>query len=126
MSANPKYEFSDLTDRIIRIAIDVHIALGPGFVEKIYQRALYLELKGNGIKFNRERKIAVSYKKISLGYGTVDFDVEDKVLVEIKAVSEINTIHTAQLLSYLKAANRRVGLVLNFARQTLEIKRIAN
>lgn len=121
-----EYKYSDLTDRIIKIAIDVHKSLGPGFVEKIYQRALYLELKNSGIKFTRERKIVVVYKKVNLGYETVDFDVDDKVLVEIKAVSAINEIHMAQTLSYLKSSGREVGLILNFARPTLEIKRLIN
>lgn len=126
MLVNNKYPNSELTNKIIKIAIDVHKALGPGFVEKIYQRALYLEFRNNKLKFSREKKIIVQYKKINLGYETVDFDIENLVLVEIKAVSEINNIHRAQLLSYLKAANRKTGLILNFARPTLEIKRMAN
>lgn len=126
MSVKSEYKYSQLTDRIINLAISVHKTLGPGFVEKIYQRALYLEFKNQKFTFSREKKIIVSYKNVNLGYETVDFDIEGKVLVEIKAVSEISTIHMAQLISYLKAANRSVGLVLNFARPTLEIKRIAN
>lgn len=126
MPVNKLYKFSDLTDKIIRIAIGIHKDLGPGFVEKIYQRALYLEFKNQKFTFSREKKIIVSYKNVNLGYETVDFDIEGKVLVEIKAVSKINPIHIAQLISYLKAANRSVGLILNFARPTLEIKRIVN
>lgn len=126
MPVKSEYQYSDLTDRIIKIAIDVHKALGPGFVEKIYQRALYLEFKNNKLKFNRERKIVVMYKKVNLGYETVDFDIEDKVLVETKAVTEINKIHIAQVISYLKSANRKVGLILNFAKPILEIKRVIN
>lgn len=126
MSVKNEYQYSDLTDKIIKIAIDIHKTLGPGFVEKIYQRALYLEFKSNKIKFYREKKIMVAYKNVNLGYEKVDFDVEEKVLVEVKAVVEINEIHKAQLLSYLKGANRKVGLLLNFARPTLEIKRVVN
>lgn len=126
MLRNKIYPLSDLTERIIKVAIDVHKSLGPGFTEKIYQRALYLELKRANLKFSREKKITIMFKKVNLGYDTIDFDVENKVLLELKSVSEINQIHIAQLLSYLKAANRKVGLILNFAKPVLEIKRIAN
>ena len=126
MAIKNEYQYSDLTDKIIKIAIDIHKTLGPGFVEKIYQRALYLEFKNNKLKFEREKKISVSYKGINLGYEKVDFDLEEKVIVEIKAVSEINEIHIAQLLSYLKTTHHKVGLILNFARPTLEIKRVVN
>ena len=126
MSIKNEYQFSDLTDKIIGIGINIHKELGPGFVEKIYQRALYLELKNSKLRFTRERKLIIYYKKVNLGYETVDFEIEGKVLIEIKAVSEINDIHRAQLLSYLKSSGCKVGLILNFARPTLEIKRIIN
>lgn len=126
MSTDNTYRYSELTERIIKIAINVHKSLGPGFVEKIYQRALYLEFKNNRLKFNREKKIDVIYKKVNLGYEQIDFDIEEKVLIEVKAVSEINAIHISQLLSYLKAAKRNIGLILNFAKPTLDIKRVVN
>ena len=126
MSVKSEYKFSDLTDKIIRIGIDIHKNLGPGFVEKIYQRALYLELKNSKLGFTREKRLTIYCKKVNLGYETVDFEIEDKVLIEVKAVSEINDIHRAQLLSYLKSSGCKVGLILNFARPTLEIKRIIN
>ena len=71
MSIKNEYQFSDLTDKIIRIGIDIHKNLGPGFVEKIYQRALYLELKNSKLGFTRERKLTIYYKKVNLGYETV-------------------------------------------------------
>ncbi|MDO8620680.1 MAG: GxxExxY protein [Candidatus Levybacteria bacterium] len=126
MSIKSEYQYSDLTEKIIKIAIDVHKNLGPGFVEKIYQRALYLELKNSRLGFTREKRLSIYYKKVNLGYETVDFEIEGKVLIEVKAVSEINDIHRAQLLSYLKSSGYKVGLILNFARPTLEIKRIIN
>lgn len=126
MSVKSEYQYSDLTGQIIKIAIDIHKNLGPGFVEKIYQRALYLEFKNSKFKFAREKKILVNYKNINIGYETVDFDVEERVLVEVKAVSMINEIHLAQVLSYLKSSGRRVGLILNFARSVLEIKRVVS
>lgn len=126
MPVKSDYKFSDLTDKIIGIAINIHKDLGPGFVEKIYQRALYLDFKNSKIKFIREKKLSIWYKKVNLGYETVDFEVEEKVLIEVKAVSEINDIHKAQLISYLKSSGCQVGLILNFARPTLEIKRLIN
>lgn len=126
MPVKSEYLYSDITDKIIKIAIDIHKTLGPGFVEKIYQRALYLEFKRHKFNFTRERKITVMYNKVNLGYEQVDFDIEKKLLLEIKAVGEISPIHVAQLLSYLKASGYKIGLLLNFARPTLEIKRIAN
>ena len=126
MPINRIYKFSDLTDKIIRIGIDIHKSLGPGFVEKIYQRALYLEFKNSKLGFVREKRLSIYYKKVNLGYETVDFEAEGKVLIEVKAVSEINDIHRAQLLSYLKSSGCKVGLILNFAGPTLEIKRMIN
>lgn len=76
--------------------------------------------------FSREEKINVIYNGVNLGYEQVDFDIENKVLVEVKTVSEINEIHIAQVISYLKASKRKVGLILNFAKPRLEIKRVVN
>ncbi len=126
MSIRNEYQYSELTDKIIKLAIDVHKTLGPGFVEKIYQRALYLEFKKSGLRFNRERKVSIIYRGANLGYEQVDFDIENKVLVEVKAISEINAIHIAQVISYLKASKKKVGLILNFAKPKLEIKRVIN
>ena len=100
MSVKSDYKFSDLTDKIIGIGINIHKELGPGFVEKIYQRALYLELKNSKLRFTRERKLIIYYKKVNLGYETVDFEIEGKVLIEIKAVSEINDIHTMNIIDF--------------------------
>lgn len=119
-----KYLYSELTSKIIKLAIKAHKALGPGFVEKIYQRALYLEFKRNKLDFEREKQIYIYYNKANLGYEKVDFIVEDKVIVELKAVEKINEIHIAQMISYLKASGCKIGLILNFANRKLEIKRI--
>ena len=119
-----EYPNKDLTEQIIKIAINIHKALGPGFIEKVYQRALYLDLKRSPLKFEREKTIEIRYKGINLGYEKVDFIIENKVVLELKTVSEIQEIHKAQILSYLKAGNCRIGLILNFAKPILEIKRI--
>jgi GxxExxY protein len=119
-----KLEHGEITREIIGLAMKVHNELGPGFVEKVYQRAMYLELKPSKLKFEREKKIGIVYKKALIGYGQVDFIVDNKVLVELKAVTEINDIHIAQMISYLKAAKKQVGLILNFAGKKLEWKRV--
>lgn len=119
-----KYLYSELTAKIIELAIKVHKALGPGFVEKIYQRALYLEFKNNKLDFEREKQIYIHYYKANLGYEKVDFIIENKVIVELKAVEKINDIHLAQMISYLKASGCQIGLILNFAAKRLEIKRV--
>lgn len=119
-----KYLYSELTAKIIKLAIKVHKALGPGFVEKIYQRALYLEFKNNNLDFEREKQIYIHYYKANLGYEKVDFIIENKVIVELKAVEKINDIHLAQMISYLKASGCQIGLILNFAAKRLEIKRV--
>ncbi len=115
-----------LTERIIGLAIKVHKTLGPGFVEKIYEKAMAYEFKQNKIGFREQAEIRVKYEKIELGHQRIDFLVEDEIIVELKCVSEISEIHEAQILSYLKTANRRVGLILNFARKKLDIKRMVN
>jgi len=115
-----------ITERIIGIAINIHNMLGPGFVEKIYEKAMAYEFKKNKIRFAEEAEIRVKYKTIELGYQRVDFLVEDEVIVELKCVGELNNIHSAQMLSYLKTADKRVGLILNFAENKLGIKRMVN
>jgi len=119
-------ELNNLSRRIIGLAINVHKKLGPGFIEKIYEKALAYEFKGQEIKFTNQAIIRVKYNDLFLGNQRVDFMVENEVILELKAVSELNNIHEAQMLSYLKTANKRLGLILNFALATLEIKRIVN
>ena len=119
-------QLDKLTERIIGIAIEIHNKLGPGFVEKIYEKAMVYELKENNIRFREQADINVRYKNVELGYQRVDLLVEDEVVVELKSVSELNGIHFAQMLSYLKMSNKRVGLILNFAEGKLKVKRVVN
>lgn len=126
MTVNKKYLYSELTDKIIKSASKVHKILGPGLVEILYQRALKIELSKNGIKAEREKKIEMLYGGINIGFDKVDFDIDERVLVELKAVNDLNEIHKAQMISYLKSSGRKVGLVINFGKLSLEIKRIIN
>lgn len=124
MSINEKYLYSSLTDKIINLAINIHKKLGPGFVEKIYEKVLDYELIKNKIDFERQKLIKVKYENILLGDQRIDFLIEDKIVLELKAVSEINEIHIAQMISYLKTIDKKLGLILNFAKNKLEIKRV--
>ena len=119
-------ELDKLTERIIGIAMKIHNKLGPGFVEKIYEKAMAYEFKKNKIRFVEEGEIKVKYETMELGYQRVDFLIEDEVIVELKCVGELNNIHSAQMLSYLKTTDKRVGLMLNFAESKLGIKRMVN
>ena len=112
--------------QVIGVAIYVHMQLGPGFPEKIYQRALYLELKKQGINLERESKLEIKWGRALLGYQIVDFVINTNLLVEIKATSEIIDAHIAQVVSYLKAADLKLGLILNFGTPKLSIKRVVN
>lgn len=116
----------NLTNRVIGIAIDVHKQLGPGFAEKVYQRALYLELQRNQLPIEREYKIQLRWKDVYIGYHLVDFLVNGQLILELKATGETQDIHKWQLLSYLKAANKQLGLLLNFGSKVLGIKRVIN
>ena len=105
----------DLTEQIIGAAIEVHKYWGPGLVESIYEKSLAIELEKQGIPFKRQMELELSYKGVSLGEDfRLDLIVGDKVVVELKVVKELAPIHEAQLLTYMKLTNCKVGLLLNF------------
>jgi GxxExxY protein len=113
----------DLTDRIISAAIRVHRDLGPGFLENIYEEALAVEFALSGIQFVRQKAIPLFYKDHQIGEHRLDFLVEGKLIVELKAISALEDIHFAVGRSYLKATHLEDGLLLNFATAPLTIKR---
>lgn len=118
------YPHSHLTKQIIGLAIKIHKQIGPGFREKYYQRAMYLELQKTRLKFKREKKICIPYGKITLGYHIADFIVENKIIIELKSMKELTSVEIGQLTSYLRLTGYKVGLLLNFGQPTLEIKRV--
>ena len=120
-----EYPLSELTGRIIAAAQQVHRELGPGYEERIYQRALALELPAHALDFSREVWIDVLYKGQKIGRKRVDFIIEG-VLAELKAKAEIEAVAIIQTLSYLEASGFHVGLLLNFGSKSLEIKRLIN
>ena len=113
-----------LTHAVIGCAMTVHSTLGNGFQEVIYQRALAIELEQNGIFFIREQEMPIFYKHPDIGTRRVDFLVEKKLLVELKAVSILEDVHLAQGLNYLTAYNLEIGLLVNFGACKLEFKRL--
>jgi GxxExxY protein len=114
----------DLTYTIIGCAMKVHSVLGNGFQEVIYQRALSIEMRKQGIAFERELEMPLFYDGLSIGSRRVDFLVENTVMVELKALVKIEDVHLAQGLNYLVAYKVDLGLLLNFGAQSLEVKRL--
>ncbi len=123
---NEKYKYSDLTSKIIGLAMEVHRQLGNGFQEVIYQRALEIEFINNSISFSREHEMPVFYKNQQIGLRRVDFLVENVVSVELKAIIELQDVHLAQAINYLEAYDLEVGLLINFGAKSLQFKRISN
>ncbi len=121
---NNEYPLSELTGKIIGCAMEVHRHLGNGFQEVIYQRALSIELNLQNIEHEREMEMPLSYKGNGIGTRRVDFFVDNKVMVEIKAVKELEDVHLAQAINYLEAYQMDIGLLLNFGNTSLQFKRV--
>jgi len=123
---NTDLKYSDITERIIGASFKVHSFLGNGFQEVIYQRSLAYEMSQKDLVFAREIEQDIFYKELKEPIGTrrADFVVEDKVLVEIKAIKELEDVHLAQALNYLKAYKLEVGLLINFGSKSLTFKRL--
>src|SRR3972149_6309130 len=119
-----QYLHSELTGRIIGCAMEVHRTLGNGFQEVIYQRALEIEMAQQGLAFGREHEMQIFYKGVEIGTRRVDFFVEEKVMVELKAVVQLEDVHLAQAINYLEAYGLEVGLLLNFGNRSLQFKRV--
>lgn len=121
-----EYKYSALTGKIIGCAMQVHSALGNGFQEVIYQRALEYEMQLQGIEFSREYEMPVFYKDLQVGTRRVDFLVEGKISVELKALTKMEPVHLAQAINYLEAYNLEIGLLINFGNTKLEFHRLEN
>jgi len=108
-------EFDGLSSRVIGCALEVHRELGPGLLESTYEQCLAHELKLNGIRFELQHPLPVEYKGVRLDCGyRVDVLVEDKLIIELKSVEQIKSIHEAQLLTYMRLAGVGIGLLINF------------
>lgn len=123
---NKTYKYSEETGKIIGLAMEVHREMGNGFQEVIYQRALEIEFARHFIPFQREFEMPVLYKGEDIGTRRVDFLIDKKISVEIKAVIKLESVHLAQAINYLEAYNLEVGLLINFGAESLQVKRLLN
>ena len=115
---------NELSQRVIGCAFEVSNTLGAGFFEKIYEKALCVEFEKDGLNFQCQKPVTVEYKDVLVGEYIADIVVEGRLLLELKAVSALSSEHEAQLMNYLKATGLAVGLLLNFGRPKLGIKRM--
>jgi len=120
------YKYSDLTGKIIGCAMTVHKVLGNGFQEVIYQRALAIEFRLADISFDREFEMPIFYRDSQIGTRRVDFLIQDKISVELKAITKLEDVHLAQAINYLEAYNLEIGLLINFGEMSLNFKRLTN
>jgi len=119
-------KYRDLTYDIIGCAMEVHKYLGNGFQEVIYQRALAIEMSSRGINYSREFEMKIMYKDQEIGTRRVDFFVDNKIIVEIKALIALENVHLAQAMNYVEAYDLEIGLLINFGARSLEHKRVHN
>ena len=123
---NTDYKYSDLTGKIIGCAIEVHNIIGPGFQEKIYQRALAIEMSLQGLSFVEQFSHTVFYKGEIAGGRRSDYIVEGVISVEIKALSQTDDADLNQAINYLEAYRLEIGLLINFGSRRLQVKRVIN
>ncbi|MDR0448388.1 MAG: GxxExxY protein [Treponema sp.] len=122
-------EFEDITEKIIKCAMDVHTALGPGLLENAYKECLFHKLNKTGLYVEKEKPLPVVFEGISLDCGyRIDLLVENSVVIELKSIKNIDDIHMAQILTYLRLGKFKVGLIINFNVLSLKdgIKRVVN
>jgi len=122
-------EYEELTEKIIKCAIDVHDSLGPGLLENVYKECLFFKLRKAGLYAEKEKSLPVIFEEVNLDCGyRMDILVENSVVVELKSVKKIDDIHLAQMLTYLKLGKYKVGLIINFNVKLLinGLKRVVN
>lgn len=109
------FKEQELTQQILKCAYDVHSALGPGLLEKVYEECLFYDLKTSGLRVERQVEMSIEYKKVEIEAGfKIDLLVEDKVVLELKSVLELHPIYTAQLFTYMKLSGCSIGYLMNF------------
>ena len=121
-----KAYYDSLTELIIGCAFSVSNILGCGFLEKVYENALLLELEDSGLRVEPQKQIRVFYKEKVVGDYIADMVVEGEIIVELKAVKSIENIHFAQCQNYLKATGNKLGLIINFGEEKVKVRRVAN
>jgi GxxExxY protein len=124
MKPGTELEHEELTNKIIGCAIEVHKKLGPGFIESIYENAFIIELKRKELPFERQKEVVIQYDGNEVGKHRLDLIVADTIVVELKAMRNIEDIHFVIVRSYLKALGKEHGLLINFSKKILEVKRV--
>ena len=124
MNSGKGLEHETLTEKIIGCAIEVHKRLGPGFLESIYENAFIIELQKQNLQVERQREIVIKHDSVEVGRHRLDIIVNDTIVVELKAVKNIEDVHFAIVKSYLKALGKEHGLLINFSKPVLEVKRV--
>jgi GxxExxY protein len=117
-------EHEELTNKIIGCAIEVHKKLGPGFLESIYENAFIIELQKRNLQVERQREVPIEYDGVEVGRHMLDLILDGTIVVELKAVRNIEDVHFAIVRSYLKALGKEHGLLINFSKKILEVKRV--
>ena len=121
-----KLIYPDLSYKVMGLAMSVHRELGPGFMEKVYENALMLLLNQNSIPSQQQIPLKVMFKGVIVGDYIADILVDDKIIIELKACEKMDNIHKAQVINYLKATNKKLGLLINFGKKGLEYERLIN
>jgi GxxExxY protein len=124
MKAGIGLEYEQLTERIIGCAIEVHKKLGPGFLESIYENAFIIELQKQNLQVERQREVVIQYDSVEVGRHRLDLIIDDTIVVELKAVKNVEDVHFAIVKSYLKALGKEHGLIINFSKKVIEVKRV--
>jgi len=124
--AAPGYKHSEITEKVIGASMKVHQKMRNGYQERIYHSCLSIELKKSGLAFSEEVELPIFYENTEVGKRRADFLVENKIIVEIKAVSELTDTHLAQALNYLEVLHLEIGLLINFGAKSLEFRRVIN
>jgi GxxExxY protein len=122
-------EFEELTEKIIKSAMDIHTALGPGLLENTYKECLFYRLRKSGLYVEKEKPMPLVFEEVNLDCGyRIDLLVENSIVIELKSVKKIEEIHLAQILTYMKLGKYKVGLIINFNVPSLKdgIKRVVN
>ena len=117
-------EYEELTGKIIGAAIEVHTKLGPGFLESVYENALAIELRKRGINYTKQEEVDIFYDDEEVGKHRLDLFIEGTIVLELKAIKNVINEHFAVVRSYLKAVKQKHGLIINFAKPKLEVKRV--
>jgi GxxExxY protein len=124
MNSRKRLEYEELTDKIIGCAIEVHKRLGPGFLESIYENSFIIELQKQNLEVEQQREVIIKYDGVEVGRHRLDLIVDNTIVVELKVVKNIGDIHFAVVRFYLKALGKEHGLLINFSKPVLEVKRV--